>query len=102
MPQKLQYNVTNFLPVRVDPTWRMPPKRKGEAAPSSKPSGKAGTSAACDDEDMAAHGDAHAAFREAMGLGPDDYRPRPRVVPPVPPAPGPVANPFADVDMDSD
>ena len=31
------------------------------------------------DDEMAAHGDEHAAFRTAMGLGPEDYRPRPRV-----------------------
>ena len=52
--------------------------------PSPGSSGKAGTSAAHNDEDMAAHGDVHAAFRDAMGLTPGDYRPRPRVIPPAP------------------
>ena len=35
---------------------------------------------------MAAHGDEHAAFRYAMGLGPGDYRPRPHVIPAPSPA----------------
>ena len=69
-------------------------------------SGKAGgTGATHDDEDMAAHGDAHAAFRDAMGLGPGDYRPRPRVVPAAaaaPPAAAAPANPFNLDDKDSD
>ena len=57
------------------------------------------------DEDMAAHGDAHAAFRDAMGLTPGDYRPRPRVIPaaaaaaPATPAP---ANQFDLDESDSD
>ena len=54
------------------------------------------------DDEMAAHGDEHAAFRTAMGLGPEEYRPRPRVIPAASPAatvPTP-ANPF-ELDNDS-
>ena len=66
-------------------------------------SGEAGTSFARDDEDMAAHGDVHAAFRAAMGHEPGDYRPRPRVIPAAgaaSPAAGPTASPAVDASSD--
>ena len=62
--------------------WRAAGLEEPSAQGSSGKAGGAG--AAHDDEDMAAHGDAHAAFRDAMGLTPGDYRPRPRVIPPAP------------------
>ena len=77
------------------------------ALPTSPPrrlrSTRAG--AAHNDEDIAAHGDAHAACRDAMGLTLGNYRPRPRVVPaaaaaaPTTPAP---ANQFDLDESDSD
>ena len=68
----------------------------GLEEPSARGSSAAGTSFACDDEDMAAHGDECAAFRTAMGHEPGDYRPRPRVIPAAvaaSPAAGPTASP---------
>ena len=47
-----------------------------------------------DSEDMAAHGDSHAAFRTAMGLTPGSYRPRPRVIPAAQPSPPPMHVPM--------
>jgi hypothetical protein len=45
-------------------------------------SSRAGSSrCAHNDEDMAAHGDEHAAFRTHMGWAPGEYRPAPRVIP---------------------
>jgi len=57
----------------------------GLEEPSAKGS-KGGTSSAADDEDMAAHGEEHAAYRTRMGWAPGEYRPAPRVIPAAAPA----------------
>jgi hypothetical protein len=64
----------------------------GLEEPAAGSHSKRGPRSSHNDEDMAAHGDEHAAFRYAMGWGPDDYRPAPRVIPAAPtPAPAAAA-----------
>ena len=66
----------------------------GLEEPAAGKHSKGGSSQVYNDEDMAAHGDEHAAFRSRMGWAPGEYRPAPRVIPAAPtPAPAAAATP---------
>jgi hypothetical protein len=66
--------------------WRAAGLEEPSAKDSKGGTSKGGTSSVANDEDMAAHGEEHAAFRAHMGRAPGDYRPAPRIIPAAAPA----------------